>query len=119
MRSETDDDCNEFDGLLSWLDSDRTVAADKYLRIRSRLIAILTRKGCWEPEDVVDETFDRVARRVEGIRETYKGDPAAYFGGVARHVFQEWRRRQLVQPPSLPPEGQDDDALRYACLDHC
>lgn len=111
---------DDFERLLSWLDPDREAAAAKYLHIRSRLIKILIRKGCWEPEDVVDETFDRVAQKVDDLKETYIGDPAAYFGGVARNVYLEWLRKKSTPPPVpdiVPPD--EETGPEYDCLDDC
>jgi len=112
-----------FENLLAWLDSDRERAAEKYEKIRQRLTRMLVCRGCWEAEDLVDETIDRVARKVDEIRGDYIGDPAAYFGGVARHVYQEWLKKKPGMPPASPkpvkPEvaGPEYDCLE-GCLDH-
>ena len=59
----------EFDRLLCWLDPDPERAGLTYEKIRWRLVAILASRGCTSPEELADETIDRVARRVvEGTR---------------------------------------------------
>src|SRR5437762_13444185 len=77
---------NDFDRLLTWLDSDPERAGEIYEKIRWRLIAILASRGCRVPEELADETIDRVARRVADIEGTYRGDKAIYFLGVFNNV---------------------------------
>ena len=56
--------------------------------------------------------------KVPRIREGYRGEPGNYFGGVARHVFQEYARRRPVRVVPDPAEpGYDEAAL--GCLDEC
>ena len=77
-----------FDALLVWLDPDRELAACKYEEIRSRLIRIFKSRGSPVAEDLADETFDRVARKLDEIAGSFSGDPALYFYGVGhRHHF--------------------------------
>ena len=118
-----------FDGLLGWLDTNREQAAQKYEKIRTRLIKIFTCRGCYDADDLADETINRVTSRVGDIAPSYSGDPALYFYGVAQKVHLEYlRRRPIVQ--------NSDDARRelkstnvkfsledieeeYACLERC
>lgn len=109
----------DFDRLLLWLDPDRERAGLIYEKIRWRLIAILASRGCITPEDLADETIDRVARRVVDIQQTYAGDKAIYFLGVMNNVHHEYLRR-----PPLPRlvESHDDTETReqmHVCLDDC
>jgi DNA-directed RNA polymerase specialized sigma24 family protein len=99
---------NDFDKLLAWLDPDRDRAAIKYEEIRRRLIKILVSKGCWEAEDLADEVMDRVSERADEIAKTHEGDPAKYFGGVARNVYREWLRRQERLQPAFPAPPEPD-----------
>ena len=68
-----------FDALLDWLDSDREQAGIKYEQIRSRLIKIFTGRGCIGPEDLADETINRVTRKLKEIQNEFTGDRARYF----------------------------------------
>jgi RNA polymerase sigma factor (sigma-70 family) len=108
-----------FSRFLSWLDPNPDQAGQKYEDIRHRLIKIFTCRGCTIPEDLADETINRVIRRVQDIAETYVGDPALYFYGVAHNVHLEyWRRKPELQPPptpDAPPQSEED----HACLDDC
>jgi DNA-directed RNA polymerase specialized sigma24 family protein len=107
-----------FDKLLSWLDQDREQAGRKYEEIRRRLIKIFTCRGCYEPEDLADETINRVAKKVEEISKTYVGNPALYFYGVARKVHQEYLRRKPLYAQPLPLHT-DELEHAYQCLERC
>jgi DNA-directed RNA polymerase specialized sigma24 family protein len=109
----------DFDRLLAWLDSDPNRAGELYERIRWRLITILAARGCSIPEELADETIDRVAHRVADIEANYIGDKSVYFLGVMNNVHHEHLRR-----PALPRlvETRDDNQLNeqtYVCLDQC
>lgn len=106
--------------MLLWLDPDRERAGIAYEQVRRRLTTIFAARNCPVPEDLADETIDRVARRVADIVESYAGDKAKYFFGVATNVHHEYLKR-----PSPPERGEalishDSDQERtYACLDQC
>jgi RNA polymerase sigma factor (sigma-70 family) len=109
----------DFDRLLSWLDADPEAAGLIYERIRWRLIAILGSRRCHVPEELADETIDRVARRVADIRETYVGDKAIYFLGVMNNVHHEYLKR-LPQTRAVEPVTDAEAKERiHLCLDRC
>jgi DNA-directed RNA polymerase specialized sigma24 family protein len=109
-----------FDKLLAWLDPDRDQAGKKYEEIRRRLIKIFTCRGCTEADSLADETINRVTRKVQALAESYVGDPALYFYGVAHKVHLEYLRRK---PPPPPPPAQaehsDEVEEEYDCLEQC
>ena len=108
-----------FDGLLAWLDPDRDRAAQKYETVRTRLIKIFACRGCGEADDLADETINRVTAKLNEIVDTYVGDPALYFYGVANKVYLEYlRKRPAVESPPLR-ESSDDLEAEYACLEKC
>jgi RNA polymerase sigma factor (sigma-70 family) len=108
-----------FDGLLAWLDPDRDRAAHKYETVRTRLIKIFSCRGCGVADDLADETINRVAAKLSEIVDSYVGDPALYFYGVANKVFLEYlRRRPMVEAPPVR-ESSDDIEAEYACLERC
>ncbi|HEY5075299.1 MAG TPA: hypothetical protein VII34_11445, partial [Pyrinomonadaceae bacterium] len=109
----------EFDRLLGWLDPDPRRAGLAYEKIRWRLIAILASRGCRSPEELADETIDRVARRVIDIQDSYVGDKAIYFLGVMNNVHHEYLKRPL--PPRLPELNNDVEAKEntHLCLEKC
>ena len=109
----------DFDRLLLWLDPNPEHAGELYERIRWRLIAILASRGCRIPEELADETIDRVARRVADIQATYVGDKSLYFLGVMNNVHHEYLKRPRLSAPALPPADSIAKEQTYACLDKC
>ena len=109
----------EFERLLLWLDEDRNKAGEKYEQIRTRLIKIFACRGCTEPEDLADETINRVTNRLREIGATFTGEPALYFFGVANKVHLEYLRRKPT--PSLPvaTESSEEAERQSQCLDRC
>lgn len=110
-----------FDKLLAWLDPDRKKAGDKYEKIRLRLIRIFACRGSSEPEQLADETIDRVMSKIDWLVENYVGDALLYFCGVARNVLREdikdRTKPRVVPSAELPPDGERDQ--EYDCLDQC
>jgi DNA-directed RNA polymerase specialized sigma24 family protein len=120
-----------FDSLLNWLDPDRENAGSKYEKIRVRLIKIFTCRGCGEADDLADETINRVTAKLSEIAQTYSGDPALYFYGVAHNVHLEYmRKKPPVQESSRldwetggstvwPDVTIGEVEQEYACLEQC
>lgn len=119
QKSKADLTKEALDRLLHWLDHDRDRAGHKYEQIRSGLIKVFLCRGSVDPEELADETINRVARKVQEIAESYVGDPALYFYGVAKMVYLEYSRRQLVAPHPPPPDTAEETDLRYECLERC
>jgi RNA polymerase sigma factor (sigma-70 family) len=119
MKNQDAPTTSDFDLLLAWLDSDREAAGRKYEKIRQRLIRIFAARGCPDAEDLADETINRVTFKAPQITSSYEGDPAYYFYGVAKHIYQEAQRRR---PPAVPPvidrPGEEVEA-EYGCLEEC
>jgi len=115
--------------LLRLLDPDPVRAAKAYSEIRLRLTRLFEWRGARFPEDLVDETITRVARRLDEGIEIHSDDPYRYFCGVAHLVFKEVLRerrrdRKLRDPANWPeatlPEDEPEDprmGLLQECLD--
>lgn len=119
MQKPWDITQDAFDNFLAWLDFDRELAGVKYEDIRTRLITLFTCRGCQAGEDLADETINRVIRKMQQMGDTYTGDPASYFYGVARRVHLEHVRKR---PLSLPPASSDSPEQKERqdeCLDLC
>lgn len=124
MSKKWELDKDALEGLLSWLDPDPEQAGQKYETIRAGLVKMLSYWAGSAAEELADETINRVAMKVPEIRDTFKGDPARFFYGVAKHVFLEHQRKtQKVEPFDdrlhniLRPEPTNE--LAYECLDSC
>ena len=108
-----------FDALLDWLDPQREQAGQKYEDIRLRLIKIFTCRGCFEPEDLADETINRVTGKLKQIEGDFTGDRARYFYGVANKVHLEYLRRKPVLPSQVLPRTSDGVEQEFECLERC
>jgi len=111
----------QWQDMLDFLGPTPEQAGVRYEEIRRRLIRIFVWRGCCEPEDLADETIDRVARKCGAIADTYVGDPAHYFGGVARKVFLESVRKgpTPLPMPELEPSELEAKEVRHRILDEC
>jgi len=108
-----------FNQLLGWLDGDRECAGRRYEEIRSVLIKIFACRGCATPDELADETINRVAGKISQIAPTYSGNPALYFYGVADKIFLEYIRRRPTPFQPAPCISTEEAELRYGCLEHC
>jgi RNA polymerase sigma factor (sigma-70 family) len=108
-----------FDKLLAWLNPNRDEAGRKYEQIHRKLIFILTSRGCTCPEDLADETIDRVARKVPEIIDSYAGDPSIYFYGVAHKIHLEYVRKKPDPVPSPALDPPQELEQQHECLEQC
>lgn len=119
---------DSFERLLNWLDADRDHAGEKYEDIRHSLIKTFTWRGCHKAEELADETINRVMQRLPDIIETYVGNPALYFHGVARNLLLEYKREGATHALPLEPEKlrvlevadeSERRELESDCLEKC
>lgn len=116
-----------FRKFLNWLDGGADSDGQRYLEIRRRLVLYFDRKNCSSPDELADETLNRVARRLEE-EGTIAGDtPARYCYIVARFVFLESLHRHRNEAPlheGLPAmpdtsEEKHEAERRSECLRQC
>jgi len=128
MRQRYELPRESFDEMLAWLNPDRGAAADLYLELRHSLVKIFAWNRCSDPDGMADETFDRVARQIGRLKETYEGNPNLFFYGVANNLIREYQKKIKTHVPiedvELPDEsGQESDAelllAREECLRKC
>jgi RNA polymerase sigma factor (sigma-70 family) len=116
-----------FQRLLARLDRDPARAGERYEDLRRTLVRFFEWRGAPFPEDHADETFDRVARRLdEGIEIENLG---GYSYNVARLVLLETlkspdsRRTDLDMAPALAASDDQHASTakeaRLGCLDQC
>jgi hypothetical protein len=126
-----------FHKLLDWLDGGEDSQGRKYIEMRRRLVSYFERKRCQPPDDLADETLDRVARRLQEEGAINSPTAAQYVYIVARFVLLEYRRkpdRDLLSFEDLLNRGHDPgtssmkpgdvtsderDEKRLNCLEHC
>jgi len=117
-----------FDEILAWLNPDRDVAGSIYVLLREDLTKIFTWNRCADPEGLTDEVFDRVAKKVHHLKDSYVGDPKLYFYGVARNLIKEIPKKvkmqtslQGTEPASDPRREleQETAMMREDCLRSC
>jgi DNA-directed RNA polymerase specialized sigma24 family protein len=113
------------DLLLAALDPDRDLAAAKLLLLRRKLLKFFAWNKVPIPEDLVDETLDRVARRLHEGDAVRHPEFGAYVHGFARVVLREsWSRPRLVRAQegalsAAPVAEQVVAERRSRCLDLC
>lgn len=98
-------------------------AARLFHAARRRLIALLRRRGCRDPEWVADEAFHRTAARLAN-KERLQGDAIAYVTAVARRVALEEGRRSarmfaLTEEPAVDAGEPIADRVRREALEAC
>ncbi|HNB73192.1 MAG TPA: sigma-70 family RNA polymerase sigma factor [Acidobacteriota bacterium] len=140
VPSSLQNELNEFDSLLHWLNSDREAAGVAYEKLRSRLLKVFISQGAAAAEDLVDEVFTRTARKLSEGVQVQATDPFIYCYGIARNVLREYRKLQLRVGESIerdestnrqPPEPAIHPAIieleeterqerehRLTCLEH-
>jgi RNA polymerase sigma factor (sigma-70 family) len=119
VRRQWDITQDAFDRFLTWLDPNREQAGTKYEDIRRKLIKIFVCRGCTVPEDLADETINRVIRKMQELADTYAGEPVAYFYGVARNVHLEYVKKNPAALPLPPPDPPEQKEQEYECLERC
>ena len=111
-----------FELLLSQLASDRDQAGDKYELLRRKLVKFFEWRRCASPEDLADETLNRIARNLESGEKIRDFGP--YCAGIARRVFLEHLRqreheRSLQAMPAASGASVGELERRATCLETC
>jgi DNA-directed RNA polymerase specialized sigma24 family protein len=124
-----------FNRLLEWLDDRVDSQGETYLEIRRRLVAYFDRRDRRFPDELADETLNRVARILEKGGTIAVSPPARYCYVVAKYVLLEDVRRERAhvhldeqRAADVLPHGAraplfDEEAAireqRFECLDRC
>ena len=89
--------------------------------IRAGLIRIFVSKGFSDAEDLADMVINRVMKKLPEIRDSYVGERARYFHGVARNVMREAGRRREVATEEVPEFSNQNESHsdEYDCLVKC
>jgi DNA-directed RNA polymerase specialized sigma24 family protein len=120
-----------FRTLLASLDPDPERAGERYEDVHLRLVKFFEWRYALCPEELADETLDRVGRRLRDEATLRPDNWPAYLYGVARNVLREsWKERSMtrnrarlapVEPALLATdtESQESQERRFECLDQC
>jgi hypothetical protein len=118
-----------FERLMQWLDEGADSHGERYLEMRDRLVRYFARRQSSHPEDLADETLNRVTRRLEENGSIECDAPARYCYIVAKFVLLESLRRArhtnasvreaeaLVATPF--DQSTQERERTYACLERC
>ena len=88
-----------FSRLLGWLDDGEDSRGESYLEMHRRLVTYFDRRGRPSPNELADETLNRIGKTLErdGVIETTP--PARYCYVIARFVLLEDIRRERRHVP--------------------
>ena len=123
--------------LLHWLDGEVDSQGQAYEEMRQRLVTYFDRKNCRTPDELADETLNRVMKWLEQNRKEEDTEPAKICYNTARFVFHEYLRRPehrqddldempIATQPSEDPrvtaslnEEEEAKEQRLRCLEKC
>ncbi len=123
-----------FQRLLEWLDEGKNSNGQIYLEMRTRLVTYFDRKNCLLPDELADETLNRVARRIQEEGKIECESSAKYCYITARFVFMESLRGKDQSSVSLnhileekgrqiaavePNDETEIREKRLNCLEQC
>ena len=89
MTKQTPIGQDDFDKLLNWLSTDREKAGEEYENVRRGLVRLFQIKGCANPQDLADETINRVAAKLPQLDLSKNPKPIVIFHGFARNIYRE------------------------------
>lgn len=109
-----------FANFLAWLGPTADGAGEEYEHVRCLLITYFAHRGCSFPEDLADETINRVILK---LAEEKIENRRAYCYGVARNVYRESLRRERrhldIDDVQVAAEAPAEDSFSHDCLDKC
>ena len=116
-----------FAKLLAKLAPDPETGGRKYEELRRQLIKFFEWRGSYLPDELADETLNRLARKIDEGAEIEKNVTALALG-IARFVFLESSRHpenrrvemeELTSLAATPEYRAEDDDLWLLCLKEC
>ena len=131
VRSSWKANEESFARFLTWLDGNSGSEGEEFLRLRSRLSAYFERRGCEDPDELADQTLERVNRRLDEAGAIDTETPAKFCYITAKFVFLEYlrsgRRREECLDPADMQSFRDSDVRSESeqrerisvCLDRC
>lgn len=87
--------------LLSSINTNLEVSAQKYIQIQEKLIKFFEYQGCLIPEEQADETINRVIKKIDQGEVIAPENINKYIHSVSVNVLREYWRKKDKQPESL------------------
>ncbi|HEX8556915.1 MAG TPA: hypothetical protein VF668_02375 [Pyrinomonadaceae bacterium] len=110
----------EFAGFLEWLSPGGDSGGEEYERLRFRLCTFFAQRGRHFPDELADETINRVILKLREERVEHK---LAYCYGVARNVLRESLRRERprvgLDEVEVAAPAPEEPSFSRECLDRC
>lgn len=128
MRKKTEISQEDLNGLLGWFSPEADESARKYEEIRRGLIRYFYFRGAADPEDLADETINRVAVKLPKLKPDDQFKTAAYFYSFAAKIHLEACRERkrffsdYQEIESLTDEWDDASDQRddgVGCMEKC
>lgn len=112
-----------FEKLLTWLSSNREEGAERYEKIRLRLIKYFVCNACGDADEhLADKTIDRVMKKLDQdeIPDPFTGDKNLYFLAFARNIRREHYNDQSreITHLAIDPDRVQAEA-ESICLEEC
>lgn len=106
--------------FLEWLNPDRDIAAEEYERLRFRLITFFSHRNCRFPDELADETINRVALKIKEIEIENK---MGFCYGVAKNIFLESLRKEKefinIEDIQIALPEKKEEEFNDRCLNKC
>lgn len=120
VRTKKEVTSESFASFLKWLSPNLDRAGEEYERLRFRLSTFFGQRHCRFPDELTDETINRVILKSS---EEQIENKLAYCYGVARNVYRESLRRERdhlnVDGLAIAAEIPEERSFSSDCLDQC
>jgi DNA-directed RNA polymerase specialized sigma24 family protein len=110
----------KFANFLEWLSPEGDSAGEEYERLRFRLCTFFAQRHCSFPDELADETINRVI--LKSSEENIE-NKLAYCYGVARNVYRESLRKERnhlnIDEVPIAAKAPAEQSFSGECLDKC
>jgi len=110
----------KFASFLDWLSPEGGSAGDEYERLRFRLCTFFSQRRCSFPDELADETINRVILKID---EEQIESKLAYCYGVAKNVYREALRKERnhleLDAVQVAAPAPAERSFSGECLDKC
>jgi DNA-directed RNA polymerase specialized sigma24 family protein len=110
----------KFASFLAWLSPQDDSAGEEYERLRFRLCTFFSQRRCRFPDELADDTINRVILKVSEEKIENK---IAYCYGVAKNVYRESLRKEQyhldIDEVTIAAKAPEEQSFSSECLDKC